>query len=166
MCIRDRALTVLISETASAPPRCAASAGGRMLETLGVSLTMTGIRLCVLHQRVDVYKRQASIARNPATSGLPVSGIGGIENWRDAAEFMAVGAANVQVCTAAMLYGFKIVEEMIDDLSAWMDEKGYARVDDFVGKATPRMTEWQHLNLDYVVKARIDQELCLSLIHI
>ena len=104
----------------------------------------------------------ASIARNPATSGLPVSGIGGIENWRDAAEFMAVGAGNVQVCTAVMLYGFRIVAEMIDDLSAWMDEKGYTRVDDFIGKATPRMTEWQHLNLDYVVKARIDQDLCIK----
>jgi dihydropyrimidine dehydrogenase (NAD+) subunit PreA len=61
-----------------------------------------------------------------------------------------------------MLYGFKIVEEMIEDLSAWMDEKRYARVDDFAGKATPRMTEWQHLNLDYVVKARIDQDLCIK----
>ena len=79
-----------------------------------------------------------------------------------AAEFMAVGAGNVQVCTAVMLYGFRIVAEMIDDLSAWMDQKGYARVDDFIGKATPRMTEWQHLNLDYVVKARIDQDLCIK----
>jgi len=104
----------------------------------------------------------ASIARNPATASLPVSGIGGVENWRDAAELMAIGARNVQVCTAAMLYGFKIVEEMTRDLSAWMDEKGYSRVDDFVGKATPRMTEWQHLNLDYVVKARIDQDLCIK----
>ena len=100
--------------------------------------------------------------QEPGDFGLPVSGIGGIENWRDAAEFMALGAGNVQVCTATMLYGFKIVEEMIDDLSAWMDEKGYARVDNFIGKATPRMTEWQHLNLDYVVKAHIDQDLCIK----
>ena len=56
--------------------------------------------------------------------GLPISGIGGIATWRDAAEFMALGAGNVQVCTAAMVYGFKIVEDMIDGLSNWMDEQG------------------------------------------
>ena len=54
----------------------------------------------------------AEIARTPETRGLPISGIGGIETWRDAAEFMALGAGTVQVCTAAMIYGFKIVEEM------------------------------------------------------
>jgi dihydropyrimidine dehydrogenase (NAD+) subunit PreA len=104
----------------------------------------------------------AAITRNRATATLPVSGIGGIEKWRDAVEYMALGARNVQVCTATMLYGFKIVEEMIAGLSEWMEQKGYARVDDFVGLAASRMTEWQHLNLDYVVKARIDQDLCIK----
>ena len=66
----------------------------------------------------------AQIARDPETRDLPVSGIGGVTDWRDAVEFMALGAANVQVCTAAMTYGFKIVEEMIAGLDAWMDEKG------------------------------------------
>ena len=55
----------------------------------------------------------AEIARDPETRDLPISGIGGITTWRDAAEFMALGAGNVQVCTAAMTYGFKIVQEMI-----------------------------------------------------
>ena len=68
----------------------------------------------------------AEIARDPETCGLPISGIGGITTWRDAAEFMALGAGNVQVCTAAMTYGFKIVEEMISGLDNWMDEKGHA----------------------------------------
>ena len=68
----------------------------------------------------------AEIARDPETRGLPISGIGGITTWRDAAEFMALGAGNVQVCTAAMTYGFKIVQEMIAGLENWMDEKGHA----------------------------------------
>ncbi len=72
----------------------------------------------------------AEIARDPETAGLPISGIGGITTWRDAAEFMALGAGTVQVCTAAMTYGFRIVEEMTAGLSDWMDEKGYAYVDD------------------------------------
>ncbi len=67
----------------------------------------------------------AEVARSPATAGLPISGIGGITTWKDAAEFMALGAGNVQVCTAAMTYGFKIIEVMCTGLSDWMDEKGY-----------------------------------------
>src|SRR4029450_12097886 len=83
-------------------------------------------------------------------------------SWRDEAEFMALGAATVQVCTAAMTYGFKIVQEMISGLEAWMDEKGHARLDAFVGRASRQMTDWQYLNLNYVTKARIDQDLCIK----
>ena len=104
----------------------------------------------------------AEIARDRETRGLPISGIGGITTWRDAAEFMALGSGNVQVCTAAMVYGFKIVEEMISGLSNWMDEKGYASLDDFVGKASRNVTDWQYLNLEYITKARIDQDLCIK----
>ena len=75
----------------------------------------------------------AEIARDPQTQGLPISGIGGIGNWRDAAEFIALGGGSVQVCTAAMLHGFRIVEEMKDGLSRWMDSKGYASMQDFSG---------------------------------
>ena len=104
----------------------------------------------------------AEIARDPETRGLPISAIGGITTWRDAAEFMAVGAGTVQVCTAAMTYGFKIVEEMKAGLANWMDEKGYTTVEDFRGLATPNVTDWQYLNLNYVTKAVIDQDLCIK----
>lgn len=102
------------------------------------------------------------IARDPETVGLPISGIGGITNWREAAEFMALGAGTVQVCTAAMTYGFKIVQEMISGLEAWMDEKGHADLDAFIGRASRQMTDWQYLNLNYVTKARINQDLCIK----
>ena len=104
----------------------------------------------------------SEIARNPETHGLPISGIGGVTTWRDAAEFMALGCGNVQVCTAAMTYGFKIVEEMISGLSQWMDEKGYVGLDDFVGMAVPNTTDWQYLNLNYVAKAKISQDDCIK----
>ena len=93
----------------------------------------------------------AEIARDAETRGMPISGIGGITTWRDAAEFMALGCGNVQVCTAAMVYGFKIVDG--DDRRAWtrwMDEKGYRALVDFVGRAVPNVTDWQYLNLNYV----------------
>ncbi|MCY1704690.1 NAD-dependent dihydropyrimidine dehydrogenase subunit PreA [Pannonibacter sp. SL95] len=104
----------------------------------------------------------AEIARDPATRGLPISGIGGITTWRDAAEFIALGAGNVQVCTAAMTYGFKIVEEMIEGLKDWMGEAGYERISDFSGMAVPNVTDWQYLNLNYIAKAKIDQDLCIK----
>jgi hypothetical protein len=71
----------------------------------------------------------AEIARDPETRGLPISGIGGVTTWRDAAEFLALGAGNVQVCTAAMTYGFGIIKELTAGCRLWMDEKGFTSVD-------------------------------------
>ncbi|MEO8629266.1 MAG: NAD-dependent dihydropyrimidine dehydrogenase subunit PreA [Betaproteobacteria bacterium] len=102
------------------------------------------------------------IARDVESRGMAISGIGGIATWRDAAEFMAMGAGSVQVCTAAMVYGFKVVEDMIDGLSNWMDSKGYGALSEFVGKAVPNFVNWEQLNLSYTVKARIDQALCIK----
>ncbi|WP_335947783.1 NAD-dependent dihydropyrimidine dehydrogenase subunit PreA [Salipiger bermudensis] len=103
----------------------------------------------------------SEIARSPEMRGLPISGIGGVTTWKDAAEFMALGAGNVQVCTAAMTYGFKIVQEMISGLSQYLDEKEIS-LSDLVGRAVPNVSDWQHLNLNYVSKAKIDQDLCIS----
>ena len=94
--------------------------------------------------------------------GLAISGIGGISTWRDAAEFLALGAGNVQVCTAAMHYGFKIVDDMIDGLSNWMDSKHYHGIDDFQGRALRNYVHWGDLNLAYKTVARIDQDLCIK----
>lgn len=104
----------------------------------------------------------AEIARNPETHGLPISGIGGVTTWRDAAEYIALGCGNVQVCTAAMTYGFKVVQEMILGLSQWMDEQGHTSISDFMGMAVPNVTDWQYLNLNYIAKASIDQDACIS----
>jgi dihydropyrimidine dehydrogenase (NAD+) subunit PreA len=104
----------------------------------------------------------AEIARDAATQGIPISGIGGIETWRDAAEFIALGAANVQVCTAAMHHGFKIVEDMILGLSNWMDRKGYKRLTNFQGLAVPNFVHWDDLNLNYKTIAQIDQTTCIK----
>ena len=104
----------------------------------------------------------AAIGRAPETAGLPISGIGGVGNWRDALDYIALGAGNVQVCTAAMVYGFKIVQEMADGLSDYMDSMGFATTADFQGRALPTVTEWQHLNLNAVSKAVIAQDLCIG----
>lgn len=104
----------------------------------------------------------AEIARTPEMAGLPISGIGGITTWKDAAEFIALGCGNVQVCTAAMTYGFKIVQDMVDGLSNYMDEKGFASIDAFRGRAVPSIVNWNQLNLNHIEKARIDQDACIQ----
>jgi dihydropyrimidine dehydrogenase (NAD+) subunit PreA len=104
----------------------------------------------------------SEIARDRETRGLPISAIGGIATWRDAAEFIALGAGTVQVCAAAMTYGFKIVEEMISGLETYMAAKGYRTIEDFRGRAVGAVTDWQYLNLNYVAKAEINQDLCIS----
>ena len=104
----------------------------------------------------------AEIARSRETAGLPISGIGGITDWRDAVDFLALGATTVQVCTAAMVYGFKIIDDLVDGLDNYLDRKGFASVRELVGKAVPSVTDWQYLNLNHVDKAWIDQDLCIK----
>lgn len=92
---------------------------------------------------------------------IPISGIGGIETWRDAAEFMLMGATGLQVCTAAMHHGFRIVEDMIDGLTNYLDEKGLASVMDLVGRSVPKYMDWGDLDLNHRVVARINQDQCI-----
>ena len=136
------------------------------LDTLAPSPSVGGLGAhggyCGTAVKPIALRMVGEIARDPGCAGLQISGIGGIGTWRDAAEFMAMGATNVQVCTAAMTHGFRIVGDMIDGLRNWMDEKGHATLADFTAKAVPKFVNWENLNLDYVVKAQIDQDLCIS----
>src|SRR3954463_6320047 len=92
---------------------------------------------------------------------LPISGIGGVSNWRDAAEFIALGSTSVQVCTAIMHYGFRIVEDMIEGLSDYLDEHGMKSVNELVGRAVPQYKEWGDLDLSFRVVADISEEKCI-----
>lgn len=103
----------------------------------------------------------SELARD-AEVNIPISGIGGIQTWRDAAEFLLLGASCVQVCTAVMHYGYRIVEDMIDGLSNFLDEKGLQSVNELVGLSASKVTDWGNLDLKYKVVARIDHSKCVS----
>ena len=96
-----------------------------------------------------------------ADAKLPISGMGGITTWQDAAEFLLLGASSLQVCTAVMHYGFRIVEDLCDGLSNWMDEKGFATVGDVVGKSLTRVSDFKNFDLSFRAVARIDQQKCI-----
>ena len=94
--------------------------------------------------------------------GIPISGIGGISTWRDAAEFLLLGSTSLQVCTAIMHYGFRIVEDMKEGLSDWLDSKGLVSINDVIGKSVDCVGDWQHLNLNYKRIAQIDYSTCIN----
>ena len=106
-------------------------------------------------------KMLTTISQDPTTSKVPVSGIGGVSNWKDAVEFMLLGATNVQVCTAAMKYGFRIIEDMCEGMNNWMDEKGFKTLDDFIGKSVDTITHWEDLDINYHIIANINQDKCI-----
>jgi dihydropyrimidine dehydrogenase (NAD+) subunit PreA len=93
---------------------------------------------------------------------IPIVGIGGIGYWNDAAEHIALGASCVQVCTAVMHYGFRIVEDMAEGLSQYMDAHGFRTIEDFRGRAVRNVVDWGDLDLNYKIIAEIDSELCIG----
>ncbi len=95
-------------------------------------------------------------------SRTPISGMGGIETWRDAAEFLLLGATSLQVCTAVMHYGFRIIDDLTDGLSRWLDDKGIASVREIVGASVPRISAFGDLDLAHRAVARIDHETCIN----
>src|SRR5262249_23457171 len=102
----------------------------------------------------------SAIASDPNIR-VPISGIGGIQAWQDAVEFMLLGTGCVQVCTAVMHYGFRIVEQLICGLEGWMLGKGVAKGSELVGQSVPRIKPWGELDLNYKIVAEINQSKCI-----
>src|ERR1700719_305808 len=152
--------------------RAAKRAGADGLSAINTINSITGIDLDTFTPRPNVDGKSShggycgpavkpialnmvqQIQSDPAAA-LPLSGIGGIGTWQDAAEFILLGCSTVQVCTAVMHFGYRIVEDMQDGLLAWMTEKGYATIDDFRGLSLPNVRDWKHLNLNYKIVAQI-----------
>jgi dihydropyrimidine dehydrogenase (NAD+) subunit PreA len=159
--------------------RAAKRAGADGLSAINTINSITGIDLDTLEPRPNVdglsshggycgpavkpiALNMVHQLQNDEASRLPISGIGGIGTWRDAAEFILLGCGTVQVCTAAMHYGYRIVEDMIDGLQNWMREKGFRSIEDFRGVSAPKVTDWNHLNLNFKIVARIHEEKCIG----
>jgi dihydropyrimidine dehydrogenase (NAD+) subunit PreA len=101
------------------------------------------------------------VAQIAKATGLPVSGLGGISAWQDAAEFVAVGAGTLQVGTAVMWHGFEIIEKLTKGLGRYLDEKGFPNLDALVGAALPRIVEFPQVPLAARARASVD-ETCNS----
>src|ERR1041385_8470778 len=164
------------------PARAAVAAGAKALSLINTVNSITGVDLDTLEISPNIggkgghggYAGPAvkPIALNMVAalgtddvvhgSGLPISAMGGISTWSDAAEFLLLGASSLQVCTAVMHYGFRIIEDLCDGLSNWMDAKGFGNISDFRGKSLRRVSDFQDLDLSFRAVARIDSPKCIK----
>jgi dihydropyrimidine dehydrogenase (NAD+) subunit PreA len=97
---------------------------------------------------------------NVAQLGYPVSSSGGLSTWRDAAEFVLLGASNLQVCTLVMFRGYSVIRRLSRGLLKYMEEKGFATIADFCGKSLANFVTHGELDRDHKVIAWSDQEIC------
>lgn len=102
------------------------------------------------------------IKKHPDLKDVPVSGMGGIESWRDAAEFIALGCANLQVTTSVMQYGYRIIDDLIEGLSHYLAEKGFASVRELVGAALPNLVAADRLNRRSISYPMFSRSKCLG----
>ena len=102
------------------------------------------------------------MAKNPVLKNVQLSGIGGIETWRDALEFIQLGCRNVQVCTAVMQYGYRIIDDLILGMKAYMKERGISWLDQLVGEELPNFVLPNALDRQTIVYPNIDRERCIG----
>ena len=98
--------------------------------------------------------------QHPDLVNVPITGVGGIETWRDALEFILVGASNLQVTTAVMQYGYRIVEDMISGLSHYMEDNGIEKLSDLVGLALPNIVPAEDLDRSFKLLPKFDEDVC------
>ncbi len=167
------------------PARAAKKGGARGISLINTINTIMGVDLDSFEIRPSVdgkgghggyagpavkpvaLNMVAAVANDPEIN-LPISGIGGISTWRDAAEFILLGATSIQICTAVMHYGFRIIDDLTEGLTNWMEEKGFHSIEDFRGKSLSRLSDFGNLNLLYKTVAQIDETTCIrcNLCHI
>ncbi|MCR4860265.1 MAG: NAD-dependent dihydropyrimidine dehydrogenase subunit PreA [Bacteroidales bacterium] len=102
------------------------------------------------------------MAKNPVMKDLQLSGIGGIETWRDALDFLQLGCRNVQVCTAVMQFGYRIIDDLVLGLQSWMLENGVSQLSEVVGCRLDEFVRPADLDRDTKVFPVIDREVCIG----
>ncbi|WP_376774516.1 NAD-dependent dihydropyrimidine dehydrogenase subunit PreA [Clostridium thailandense] len=102
------------------------------------------------------------LAQSDRLKGIPISGMGGIETWRDAVEFLSLGASNLQITTAVMQYGYRIIEDLINGITLYMEENGFEKLEDLVGIALKNIVTADKLDRNYVIYPRFNKENCVG----
>jgi dihydropyrimidine dehydrogenase (NAD+) subunit PreA len=102
----------------------------------------------------------SDLCRCEDLKGMHISGMGGVETWWDALEFMLLGAGSIQITTAVMQYGYRIIDDLIEGLSEYMKCKGIGSVRDLVGGAAKTVVDQNSIERGLIVFPVIDKERC------
>ncbi len=158
----------------SKPAVAAALAGADAISAINTikCVTMSDSSM-VSHQRtVSGYSGRAvkpialryilEMAKNPILEYTPLSGIGGIETWRDALEFLQLGCTNVQVCTAVMQYGYRIIDDLIEGTQTYLKERGLKNLNGIIGEELKNFVLPSDMDRSTIVYPRIDKDLCIG----
>jgi dihydropyrimidine dehydrogenase (NAD+) subunit PreA len=100
--------------------------------------------------------------KHPDLADVPISGMGGIETWRDAAEFLSLGCTNLQITTAVMQYGYRIIEDLMDGLSSYLTEAGFTSVQELIGRALTKIVPADELNRHSISFPKFNRSQCIS----
>ena len=118
------------------------------------------VRPIALRYVLELAQMQESL--KPQSQKLELSGIGGIETWRDALEFIQLGCSNVQVCTAVMQYGYRIIEDLVLGLQRYMAKRGISELSMLVGEQLEKFQNPDHLDRETIIYPIVDKELCIG----
>ena len=100
--------------------------------------------------------------KDPVLADVPISGMGGIENWRDAMEYLLMGCGNVQVTTSVMQYGYRIIDDLIEGLSDYLALRGFTRVQEIVGRALTYIVSADELDRSSIQYPRFLRSQCIG----
>ena len=157
--------------------RAAEAAGADAIATINTLNSLPGIDIHTFVPYPSVDGRSAfqglsgaaikpialrTVAQIAKAVNIPVSGIGGIYNWRDAVEFILAGASSLQVCSAVMHHGYRIINDMTAGLLNYMEEMGFETINDFCGKALPNIFRHNDLSRAYKLYSQPDAEKCVG----
>lgn len=102
------------------------------------------------------------IAMNPVLKDVQISGIGGIYTWKDAVDYLSLGCRNLQVCTAIMEYGQRIIEDLKEGLQTWLAERGVEKLEDIIGEELKNFVTPADLDRSTLVFPVLDRSKCIG----
>lgn len=160
--------------------KAAVDGGADSIAAINTIKSITGVNLSSISAMPDINGKSAvsgysgkavkpialrfisDIAKDESLCNIPISGMGGIENWHDALEFILLGCSNIQITTSVMQYGYRIIDDLIDGLSRFMSENGYMSVSQLVGKSLPSVVSASELDRSTVVFPKINKDSCVG----
>ncbi len=162
------------------PARAAVEGGANGIAAINTIKSITGVNIDTQVALPSVHGRSmlggysgaavkpialryiAELYQDPAINGRHISGMGGIRTWRDAVEYILLGAGSLQITTAVMEYGYRIIDDLLSGLKIYMAQRNYSSIEQFCGSSCAYLVENDELERDTVIFPVVDKESCIG----